>query len=233
MLTSQIKQQIAAFARENPEEECCGFVLASGLVVAVENVAEQRRRQFEIRATDYARYGDDIAAIWHSHPEGEFLFSPADVRGCKASGLPWVLFHNPTQGIKLADPTGTAPYEGRDWVYGLNDCFGLVTDWLRREMGFDFPDVDRYDDKPEPSIKILEAFPPLMESCGLKRVTDGVQYGDVLFMQCESPMPNHCAVMVDPSKNRILHHLIDRYSITDYYGSYWRNVTDSVWRICN
>jgi proteasome lid subunit RPN8/RPN11 len=233
MLTPDIKENIAIWARANPGQETCGFVLTGGAVIAVENVAQHPEKEFEIKAEVYARYGEDITAIWHSHPEGEFVFSPADVQGCKASGLPWVLFHCPTQGFKVADPTGTAPYLGRDWVYGLNDCFGLVTDWLRKEMGFDFPDVDRYHDKPEPSLKILEAFPPLMESCGLKRVTDGVQFGDVLFMQINSPVPNHCAVMVDPSKNRILHHLIDRYSSTDYYGSYWRNVTDSVWRICN
>lgn len=233
MLSPETKAKIAALARENPGEESCGFVLANGIVVAVDNVAGDRRREFEIRAEDYARYDGDITAIWHSHPEGEFLFSPADVRGCKASGVPWVLYHWPTAGIKVADPTGMADYEGRDWVYGLNDCFGLVTDWLRREMDFDFPDVDRYHDKPEPSRKILEAFPPLMESCGLRRVNDGVQFGDVLFMAIASPIPNHCAVVIDPERNRILHHLIDRYSGTDYYGSYWRNVTDSVWRICN
>lgn len=229
-LTSGIKQQIAAFAREKPEEESCGFVLADGMVVAVDNVAEQRRWQFEIRAEDYARFGDDIAAIWHSHPEGEFVFSPADVRGCKGSGLPWVLFHYPTQQFKLADPTGTAPYEGRDWVYGLNDCFGLARDWLRREMGIDLPDLDRYHDKLKPDVSVLAAIVPLLESGGLKRVTDGIQRGDLLSFQVESPVPNHCAIVVDPSKNKILHHLVNRQSALDYYGSYWRRVTESVWR---
>lgn len=229
MLAPEVKLKISTLALGNPTEETCGFVLADGGVVAVDNVAGDRRRGFEIRPRDFARY-EGATAIWHSHPDGSSQFSPMDVRGCKATGMPWIVVHLPTNSFRYADPTGNSPYLGRDWVYGLNDCFGLVTDWLRREMNFDFPDVDRYDDKPEPSRKILEAFPPLMESCGLKRVGD-VRYGDVLFMQINSPLPNHCAVMVDPEKNRILHHLIDRYSGTDYYGSYWRKVTDSVWRI--
>ena len=168
-------------------------------------------------------------AVWHSHPEGN-RFSPADVRACKASNLPWILYDCKSGIFRYADPTGNAPYLGRDFVYGLNDCFGLVTDWLRREMNFDFPDVDRYEDEPVPSEKILGGFPSLMEKSGLIRVKD-IQEGDILFIQTRSLLPNHAAIMVDVERNHILHHLIDKESAIDFYGSYWRNNTHSVWRV--
>lgn len=217
-------------ASQSPMMESCGFILSGDRVVECENVAADPREEFEIRAEDFARYGDEIVAIWHSHPDN-CLFSPADVRACKASGLPWVLYDCRSGSVCYADPTGNAPYVGRDFVYGLNDCFGLVTDWLRNELNFDFPDVDRYDDEPFPSLDLLDKFPSLMEAAGLVKVKGEVRRGDVLFIQTNSPLPNHAAVMVDVEKNHILHHLIGRPSGIEFYGSYWRNNTASIWRI--
>ena len=226
-----IERDIIRLASAVPDEETCGFVLNDGMVVATTNQAANPREEFEIGPVAFAHYEGRIGAIWHSHPGGEPIFSPADVRSCKALGIPWILYHVPTGIFRTADPTGNTPYVGRDWVYGLNDCFGLVTDWLRKEIGFDFPDVDRYDDKPEPSYQILENFPPLMRASGLVEVDGPPRYGDVLFMRINGPLPNHCAVMVNPQTNRILHHLKDRLSETDFYGSYWRKVTESIWRV--
>lgn len=225
-----IEKQIIILASVTPKTESCGFVLAGDRVVSCENVAADPSTEFEISAGDYARCESDIVAVWHSHPNN-CLFSPADVRACKASGLPWILYGCNSGSICYADPTGNAPYLGRDFVYGLNDCFGLVTDWLRREINFDFPDVDRYEDEPVPSLDLLAKFPSLMEASGLVRVKDKPRWGDILFIQTNSPLPNHAAIMVDVEKNHILHHLIDRPSAIEFYGSYWRQNTASVWRI--
>lgn len=224
-----IEKQIISYACLNRHVETCGFVLKNEQIVICPNVAADPSKEFEISAEDFALHESEIVAIWHSHPVGN-RFSPADVRACKASGLPWILYDCKSGVFRYADPTGNAPYLGRDFVYGLNDCFGLVTDWLRREMNFDFPDVDRYDDEPFPSEKILREFPSLMEKSGLVRVKD-IQEGDILFIQTRSPLPNHAAIMVDLERNHILHHLIDKESAIDFYGSYWRNNTHSVWRI--
>jgi proteasome lid subunit RPN8/RPN11 len=224
-----IEKQIISYSWLTPRVEGCGFVLKNGQIVVCANVAADPTTEFEISAEDFALYESEMVAIWHSHPDGN-RFSPADIRACKASNLPWILYDCKSGIFRYADPTGNAPYLGRDFVYGLNDCFGLVTDWLRREMNFDFPDVDRYEDEPVPSEKVLREFPSLMEKSGLVRVKD-IQEGDILFIQTRSPLPNHAAIMVDLERNHILHHLIDKESAIDFYGSYWRNNTHSVWRV--
>lgn len=224
-----IEKQIISYSWLTPRVEGCGFVLKNGQIVICANVAADPTTEFEISAEDFALYESEMVAIWHSHPDGN-RFSPADIRACKASNLPWILYDCKSGIFRYADPTGNAPYLGRDFVYGLNDCFGLVTDWLRREMNFDFPDVDRYEDEPVPSEKVLREFPSLMEKSGLVRVKD-IQEGDILFIQTRSPLPNHAAIMVDLERNHILHHLIDKESAIDFYGSYWRNNTHSVWRV--
>ena len=235
---SSVEQQIIALAREFPDQETCGFVTdTNGMIqaIAVVNHAENTYRSFEIAPEDFAKYEENAIAIWHSHPQGPAVFSPADVVNCKESELPWILYHTKTGQFVIGDPTGHQPYEERDWVYGLNDCFGLVRDWVKRELNFDFPDIDRYeDDTGKPSLQLLESLPDLMRSSGLIELEKGEipQYGDVLFLQCDdSPLPNHCAVLINPSENKILHHLRERPSKIDYYSTFWRDYTVSIWRI--
>ena len=46
-------------------------------------------------------------------------------------------------GFRYADPRGDAPYLGRDWVYGIHDCYSLMRDFYRRELEIvldDFPE---------------------------------------------------------------------------------------------
>lgn len=49
-------------------EETCGFVLASGEVVAVKNHAQDPKMDFEVSDEDLTRYEPEAVATWHTHP---------------------------------------------------------------------------------------------------------------------------------------------------------------------
>jgi proteasome lid subunit RPN8/RPN11 len=62
----------------NDKIERCGFVLTSGEIVEVENIADDPEDNFEISYDDIDKYEDRIAASWHSHPRGTANLSQSD-----------------------------------------------------------------------------------------------------------------------------------------------------------
>jgi hypothetical protein len=84
-----------------------------------------------------------IEAVYHSHPEGPNGFSLRDVQSCKQSNVPWIVFNGKTGDFFYADPTGNAPYEGRQWVYGIHDCYAILRDFYKREFGIALDDFPR------------------------------------------------------------------------------------------
>ncbi|GFD70937.1 hypothetical protein KUL118_01770 [Tenacibaculum sp. KUL118] len=51
----------------NAEKERCGFILKSGEVVEVENIAESPEEEFEVSESDFEKYYSDTVASWHTH----------------------------------------------------------------------------------------------------------------------------------------------------------------------
>ena len=59
---------------------------------------------------------------------------------------------------------------------------------------------------------------------------EDIQYGDILLMNIESPVPNHAAIYL--GENIILHHVTNRLSSRDVYkwGGYYHKMTAMVLR---
>ena len=67
-LTSDQKQSIARLSSAAPEQEACGFVLADGRVIEVNNRAENPIEEFSISPQIYAHWDEvGIRGVWHSH----------------------------------------------------------------------------------------------------------------------------------------------------------------------
>jgi adenylyltransferase/sulfurtransferase len=93
-------------ALQSYPHECCGMILASGVVRACVNAQEELRRiqlsafdrgaesAFVFAAEDQfflansARTEDPVAIIYHSHPTGSVAFSALDVAGATWEGGP-------------------------------------------------------------------------------------------------------------------------------------------------
>lgn len=51
----------------NDKVERCGFILKSGEVVEVKNIAQDPTREFEVSDKDFEKYYSEVAASWHTH----------------------------------------------------------------------------------------------------------------------------------------------------------------------
>ncbi len=192
--------------------------------------------QFRLDPQDYAAAEDagEIVAVVHSHPDEDARPSDADRVACEASGLPWLIVSvRPTVGGELDasqivrfEPEGfEAPLVGRPFVHGVLDCYSLVRDWYRRELGIELKDFARSDgwwDRGE------DLYMRHFAEAGMVEVTGELQRGDVILMQIRSPEnANHAAVYL--GDGAILHHLHGRLSSRDSYVP-WQHLTRGVLR---
>lgn len=214
--------------------EACGFIVAQGKkarFLPCDNAAEHPSDQFLISHLDYARAEDagEILAIWHSHPNASSEPSEADLAGCEASELPWLISSlRMIEGAivheapRLVRPSGfEVDYIGRPYIFGTFDCYSLMTDYYERELGID---LERF-----PHLRIKEwwrkGFDILGEnwvSQGFRIVEDGsFEEGDVLGIAMDSTVMNHVAIYV--TGDIILHHLVNRLSRRETFGPYWHS----------
>ncbi len=218
-------------AQEYPKESC-------GLVIVVRgksrykpcrNIAGTPGQHFFLSPEDYADAADEgtITHVVHSHPNASVKPSQADLIGCEASGLPWVIVNWPNGNIGEFAPSGyVLPLIGRKYMHGVTDCFSLVRDYFQQKLDITLPDFPRDD---EWWLKGGNLYMENFASCDAVEVRDGtMQENDVLFMQVASPVINHAAVYI--GDNLIIQHCRDRLSSRDIFGGYWRKVTVKVIR---
>jgi proteasome lid subunit RPN8/RPN11 len=229
MISFSLKQAIAGEARKASPAECCGFVV-NGEIVPCQNASESPSDYFTISAEDYVRASSigEIEAIYHSHVNGVRGFSKPDIAACKQSNLPWIVFHSPSADFFYADPTGHAPYEGRQWIYGIHDCYAILRDFYRREFSIQLDDFDRGEEY-EWESKDWTMFIDNYHQQGFYEVNRPAQKGDFLLMQIGAPSPNHAGVITGED-NCFYHHLTGRLSEKSVYGGYWAKVTAKVLR---
>jgi proteasome lid subunit RPN8/RPN11 len=233
ILTEEIKQKIRYLAGQAYPNECCGFLTEKGLM-PIANTSEEPLHFAQIDPKSYALAEEEgITFMYHSHAK-EPNFSKQDIDACKQLNIPFVLYCVESDKFTTANPQGGDDYVGRDWVYGINDCYGLVRDWYRQERGIildDFARGEPGETKKEDWNVFCESF----ESQGFTRLSPhGIKFqaGDVLLMQIASPNPNHLGLIFDADKQEFMQHLRDRPSSIYPYGGFWSQHTIGVLRQC-
>ena len=207
---------------EFPKESC-------GLVAVVKgrrryfpcrNIAETPDEHFVLDPVDYAATQDkgEITAVIHSHPKTNHAPSQADRVACEKSGLPWYVVNPQTEAWGQCQPEGfELPYVGREFVFGLVDCYSLCRDWYKREWGLDLKDYDRRD---QFWLRGESLYIDNFANEGFRRILiEDLQPGDAVIMQLNATLPNHAAVYL--GDQMILHHLQGRLSSRDLYGGYY------------
>ena len=113
---------------------------------------------------------------------------------------------------------------GRQWDYGVFDCFTLVRDYFALQ-GVVLPDFARPDDlDTSDSIFLQQA-----ERIGFQSVDYELrQPGDVLIMRCETREPMHAAVLLPDE--RILHQRQNSLSAVEPLGRYYVSRVSAVFR---
>lgn len=215
---------------DSPRESCGVIVVRRGRhhYVRCRNVA-QGDNQFAIDADDYAYAEDygDVVAIVHSHPGAPANPSQADLVGVEQTGLPWLIVGYPSLTWTLNKPSGyVAPLIGREFVHGVLDCYSLIRDYYRQELGIQLQDFARAEKWWEKGDDLYRKH---FSDAGFLHIRDPeLRPHDVLLMQVGAPVPNHGAIYL--GDNLILHHFMNRISGRDVYGGYWHKSTVMVVR---
>ena len=113
---------------------------------------------------------------------------------------------------------------GRQWNYGVNDCFTLIRDWFQLQ-GVELPDFARPDDLEGcDSIFLQQA-----EAIGFEPVAmERRKPGDVLIMKLDTRTPMHAAILLPDEL--ILHQRQDSLSAIEPLRRYYVERIAAVFR---
>jgi proteasome lid subunit RPN8/RPN11 len=227
---SPLLPEMQAYAREVLPSEACGIVVNNKFVPCA-NVHSSPLTNFAIDAKDYAKAEKtgSIQAIFHSHTDFLSDFTRHDVRGCKQSNLPWLLYAAGANLWAYIDPTGNAPYIGRPWQYGIYDCYSLVRDFYKKEFAIELDDYERGEEFEWTSPE-WRMFEKNFTAQGFVDAELPYRRGDVLLMQLQASFPNHVGVIADAKRNIFYQHLLGRLSEENICGGYWAKHTNRMLR---
>jgi proteasome lid subunit RPN8/RPN11 len=231
-LSERLKTEIMAHAKAEDPRECCGLIaVVKGRrrYIPCRNIAATPDEHFILDPADYAAAEDqgEIMAVVHSHPTTQPTPSPADRLSCNATGLPWLIVNPKIEAWGGCEPEHfELPYVGREFVFGVVDCYSLVRDWYAREWNLKLADFSRRDQFWERGENL---YVDNYASQGFRRIDfTELAYGDLLLMQLGSTLPNHAAIYL--GDQQILHHIQGRLSSRDVLGGYYVKNTAMVLR---
>ena len=220
-------------AQQEDPKESCGLLLnikGKQRYHPCRNLSMTDHQCFIIDPEDYVKADNlgDIVAVVHSHPLTPPNPSQADKVSCEASGLPWYIVNPNTEQWGYLEPCGyEAPLLGRQWVWGITDCWSLVRDWYKENKNIELRDWDR----PTTPEEFLEN--PLFEQCAWRtgfrklRYDERLENGDVLAMSILGNGLNHVAIFINGD---VLHHLTDRLSCIEPYSEWLQKCTGARYR---
>ena len=179
-------------------------------------------------------------------------FSEFDKIQSEAHELPSILYNVKEDKFFEYEPTGyKSPYVGRMFQIGSQDCFTLLRDYYKNELGISFDNFKRdelwsnnltgflkekaREVKLSPRSTFIGNLNILLKKEHLVEVTQGqpnvedmMNYDIILFKYYNLDKPSHCGVYIDG--NKILHHPARNYSRIQNYSELLRKQTYSILR---
>jgi len=218
--------QAIEHAKEKCPEETCGLIgVFKGKLRYIEckNISDDKLNNFVIDPIDYA-YAEDkmeITHIVHSHPDINPKPSQADLVSIEKGVLPWIIVNPRTSQHTITEPSGySAPMVGREFSFGILDCYSIIKDHYKNELNINLKEFERADKFWERGENL---YVDNFEKTGFKRIdfdsVKDIKINDVIIMMASSSIPNHAAVYLGEGK--MIHHVQNRFSSIDMYGGYW------------
>lgn len=222
----------AAFkhAEQEQDRESCGLVVKVNKRLKYwpcKNIAT-RNQDFHIAHDDIvdAELAGEIVMIVHSHPMTSPQPTWADLDYIEHTQKPWLIVNWRTHTHTITKPTGwITPLEGRTFVPGIHDCYGLIRDYYKQVRQIKLPNFPRDD---EWWLKGQNLFVENFEKAGFVRVYEAPIEHDVLLMQIGSSVPNHGVVYL--GDRMFLHHCTNHLSGKGHWSGAWERCTTHVLR---
>ena len=210
------------FDKEYPREGCGILCVKKGKPewIPCTNVAKDDE-DFVIDSTEYLKLKrtSNIIGIIHSHPDAEPTPSKADIDLCNALGIPYYIFSFPAMEMEVLQPVkNTVDLYGRDYEFGVTDCFEAARDYLISQGIEVAPRAAFEDDWWE---KELDYFTDEMfQEWGFKPVeVSQIKKNDVLVFNVGAAIGTHCGVYT--GGDTFFHHAVNRLSCKENLYPFW------------
>ena len=211
------KTKAAKHAEECMPQESCGLlaiIKGKETYWPCKNIAESGFEYFIIDPDDWADCEDtgEIIGIVHSHPIGSIFPSDNDKASCEYLDLPSHIYSVRMKEWCSFEPSGwKAPsLIGRSFIWGVHDCWSIVTDWFKETKNIDIP----YWNRPKKIKEFIKnpEFEYALPKLNFKKQKDinDIQKDDVLLFQSVTGNLDHVALYV--GDNMILNHNIHKLS---------------------
>ena len=216
MFGKEVESAAQAHAMREYPKESCGLVI-DGRYDSQLNIAEDVENYFEIQPSAFR---PNIEAIIHSH------CAPRHGRDPSAADMAFQIEQQKPFGIVHTDGAHAAsilwwgdfrlddPLEGREFIHGVLDCYGLVRAWFwqtRRFKPLDFPHDPSWWSKGNADL-----YAAGIAKAGFVRIdASQAKPGDGMLFKSSAKgvPPHHAGVLID--ENRLLHHKVgERSKIT-------------------
>ncbi|MGV1754825.1 Mov34/MPN/PAD-1 family protein [Agrobacterium sp. CG674] len=234
-------------ARACYPEESCGLIVG-GKYIACTNVASDpdghneadkdcgcRLCAFEINPKVYAKFSKQVEMVVHSHPDGPFYPSKADMEGQVLTGKAWAIFalddeRVSNEPVVWGGDTPIPDIVGRSFMHGVTDCYAVIKDVYA--LGKDKLAEQGIPGWPYEPIELMhmpredawwegdsDLYIENFAKAGFVE-TKEPKPGDVWLMKIRSPKFNHGGVLV--GNDLIVHHLPQRLSRREPAGVWGR-----------
>ena len=126
--------------KDSPHEACGLLAVCKGKekYFPCKNLSEDLGEQFIIDPDDWVKAEDagEIVGVFHSHPQIPPFPSQADLASCEYLDLPFYIVTPETKEWHYFEPSGYKKgLIGRQWVWDIQDCWSLITDWYKEKRG--------------------------------------------------------------------------------------------------
>lgn len=218
------------FKKEYPREGCGVIAVVKGKkkFFPCENVAEGNEN-FILSSKDWFRIKQqaDIIAVVHSHPDCSNEASQTDINNCNAIGLPYYIFSYPDMQLNIVEPKKNfTPLLGREYEFGVRDCFEALRDWLAEENIY-IPPREPFEDDWWEKEGLNYFSEENIKNWNHKKV-DEAKKNDVLIFQVEAQVPNHCGVYL--GNDIFFHHSVNRLSCRESLYPFWAKHLVGIYR---
>ena len=208
-------------AREDSPHEACGLLVnykGKQKYFPCKNLAEDLEDQFIIDPDDWvvAEDAGEIIAVIHSHPNHPPTPSQADLASCEYLDLPFYIVTPEAEQWNYFEPSGYKKgLLGREWVWDVQDCWSLITDWYKEKKNIEIKHWKRPKNPEEFENNPL--FEYALPKLGFTEIDDNVEteVGDVLLLNTFKNTLSHVALYV--GDQTILHHCQKRLSCRETY----------------